>query len=235
MILGLPECKKVLILAPHPDDEALGCAGTIALLKEKGVSSTVVFLTDGECLNGAPSAAIAAARREEGRKCSALLGCGDPVFIGLPDGEVGSHIGEGIFRLASIIELKKPDLVFSPSPLDYHRDHLATAKIAIRVLENVRTCRLAFYEVYSTVRFTHLVDITEVVEKKKEAILNYRTSLYGRPEQYVRALLGLNAHRSIFVQDEGYYEAFHVVEGVVDFSTICDNLSYRSQGIESSS
>ena len=226
MILSIPACKEALILAPHPDDEALGCGGTIALLKEKGVSSTVAFLTDGESLNGPPSGEIAAVRREEGRKCSGILGCREPVFIGLPDGEVGSHIDEGVMRLSAVIELKKPDLVFSPSPLDYHQDHLATSKIAMMLMKESGTFRLAFYEVYSAVRFTHLVDISEVVENKKEAILNYWSSLYGRPEHYVRASLGLNAHRSIFVQDEGYYEAFHVLEKDADLEMVRNLLCY---------
>lgn len=226
MTCGLPECKEVLILAPHPDDDALGCAGTLALLNKKGVSSTVVFLTDGECLNGAPSGEVAAARREEGLRCSEMLGCREPVFLGFPDGDLGSHIGAGVARLAEIIGLVKPDIIFSPSPLDYHQDHLATAKIATRLLENTGTFKVAFYEVYSTVRFTHLIDITEIVGKKKEAILNYRTSLYGRPGMYIHSSLGLNAHRSIFVRDEGYYEAFYIVGGNIDSGRIRDYLCY---------
>jgi len=103
MIRGLPECKEIIILAPHPDDEALGCAGTLALLNQEGVSSTVVFLTDGECLNGAPSAEVAAARRAEALRCSEMLGCREPVFLGLPDGVVGSHIKEGLTMLSGII------------------------------------------------------------------------------------------------------------------------------------
>jgi LmbE family N-acetylglucosaminyl deacetylase len=232
VILGLPECREVLILAPHPDDEALGCGGTIALLQEKGVLATVAFLTDGESLNGPPSPKIAAARREEGRKCSGMLGCEEPIFIGLPDGELESHIGEGVTRLSSIIELKRPDLVFSPSPLDYHRDHLATAKIAMRLMKESGAFRVAFYEVYSTVRFTHLVDITEVLDKKKKAILTYRTSLYGRPGHYVNACLGLNVHRSLFVQEEGYYEAFCVVEKDAELEMVRNSLCYRDLDLQ---
>jgi len=54
MLLSLPECGEVVLLSPHPDDEALGCGGTLTLLNRKGVSSTVVFLTDGEKLRGEP-------------------------------------------------------------------------------------------------------------------------------------------------------------------------------------
>lgn len=226
MIQGLPDCKDVLVLAPHPDDEALGCAGTLSLLNRQGVSSTVVFISDGECLNGAPSATVAAARREEGKKCSEMLGCREPVFLGLPDGDVGSHIETGMTILSGIIGLKKPDIIFSPSPVDHHQDHIATARIAARLLQDAGTFRLAFYEVYSTVRFNYLIDITGAAEKKEQAILNYRTSLYGRPEKYVHASLGMNAHRSIFAEKEGYYEAFYIIERNDGLARIRDYLSY---------
>lgn len=219
--------KKVLILAPHPDDEALGCAGTVALLNGKGVSSTVVFLTDGERLNGPPSAEVADRRREEGRRASALFGCREPIFLGLPDGEVGSLLEEGCGKLSDIIALHKPDIVLSPSPIDYHADHIATCRMALNLLNSLHSFTLAFYEVYSTLRFNCLVDITEVVEKKRQMILNYRISLCEKPEVYVKASLGLNAHRSIFVQRGGFYEAFYLVERGDDMEKICDYLSYR--------
>lgn len=226
MNLGFPECKEALIFAPHPDDEALGCSGTISRINDKGASSTVVFLTDGEGLNGAPSAEVAAARREEGRRASALLGCGEPVFLGLPDGELGNHIDEGRRRLSEIISLKKPDIVFAPSPVDHHQDHIATSVIGLKLLKEHRSFKLAFYEVYSTVRFTHLVDITEVIEQKKEAILTYRTSLYGKPDVYVRVSLGLNAHRSLFTQERRYYEAFWIVEMSPERAEMAEWLTY---------
>ncbi|HET6516298.1 MAG TPA: PIG-L family deacetylase, partial [Thermodesulfovibrionales bacterium] len=207
-----PECNNLLILAPHPDDEALGCSGTIMLLNRKGASSTVVFLTDGERLNGEPSATVGEKRREEGRRASKMLGCEEPVFLGFPDGEVGSH-ADGISReLSGLIAEKEPDIILAPSPLDFHQDHIAASKIALGLLEGRSGFKLAFYEVYSTVRFTHLIDIVSVVAEKEKAILNYHTSLYNKPELYVHAIFGLNAQRSIFTQSRGYYEAFWLIE-----------------------
>lgn len=66
-----------------------------------------------------------------------------------------------------------------------------------------------------------------MADLKRKTILNYRTSLYGKPEIYVNAALGLNAQRSIFVQKEGYYEAFYMVEKGADLAEICDYLSYK--------
>jgi N-acetylglucosamine malate deacetylase 1 len=215
-----------MTLVPHPDDEALGCAGTLLHLQKMGVTSSLVFLTNGEKLYEKPSQEIAKERKKEGRISSAMLGCRDPLFLDFPDGEIGGH-GEKIYQtLHRLIEERKPHLILSPSPIDYHPDHIATAHIALRLLNTFHFFLLAFYEVYSTLRFNYLVDITEVSEEKKRIILNYHTSLCEKPGVYANAALGLNAQRSIFVQREGYYEAFYIVEKNGDLGKIRNYLSY---------
>ena len=224
---SLPEAREVLILAPHPDDEALGCGGTITLLNKRGVSSTVIFLTDGEKLCGDSSTDIAKIRRAEAQKASGMLGCRKALFLGFPDGEV-NHRREKIYRsLYEIVEKKKPDIIFSPSPCDFHNDHIATADIAMELLKSPGSFKLAFYEIYATLRFTHLIDIAESAENKRQVILNYRASLYERPELYVSASLGLNAQRSIFTEKSGYYEAFWIIEKPLGEQEIMEWLTYR--------
>jgi LmbE family N-acetylglucosaminyl deacetylase len=225
--LGFPEVKKIMVFAPHPDDEALGCAGTLLQILNKDVSSTIIFLTSGEKLYGDPSREIAEKRKEEAVRASGMLGFTERLFLDFPDGEIDMNKESICGKLSGIIEQIKPDVVLSPSPIDYHADHIATSRIAVRLLNDFQTFRLAFYEVYSTLRFNYLVDITGVADLKKKIILNYRTSLYGKPELYVHAALGLNAQRSIFVQKEGYYEAFYMVEKDADFAGICAYLSYK--------
>ena len=216
-----------MVFAPHPDDEALGCAGTLLQILNKDVSSSIIFLTSGERLYGDPSYEIAEKRKEEAVRAAGILGFGERLFLDFPDGEINMHKKSIYGKLSGIIEQIKPDLVLSPSPIDYHVDHIATSRIAMRLLNDFQTFKLAFYEVYSTLRFNYLVDITGVTDLKRKTILNYRTSLYGKPEIYVHAALGLNAQRSIFVQKEGYYEAFYMVEKDADFEGICDYLSYK--------
>ena len=216
-----------MVFAPHPDDEALGCAGTLLQILNKDVSSSIIFLTSGERLYGDPSYEIAEKRKEEAVMASGMLGFTERLFLDFPDGEIDGHKESIYGKLSEIIEQGKPDMVLSPSPIDYHADHIATSRIAMRLLNNFQTFKLAFYEVYSTLRFNYLVDITDVADLKRKTILNYRTSLYGKPEIYVNAALGLNAQRSIFVQKEGYYEAFYMVEKDADLAGICDYLSYK--------
>jgi len=178
-------------------------------------------------LYGDSSHEIAEKRKEEAVRSSGMLGFRERLFLDFPDGEIGRHKESIYGKLSEIIEQIKPDMVLSPSPIDYHADHIATSGIAMRLLNDFQTFKLAFYEVYSTLRFNYLVDITDVADLKRKTILNYRTSLYGKPEIYVNAALGLNAQRSIFVQEEGYYEAFYMVEKGADLAEICDYLSYK--------
>lgn len=221
-----PECNKVIVLAPHPDDEALGCAGTLMLLRRKGVSSTIVFITNGERLYEKPSTAISEKRRNEGLMASEILGCDVPLFLNIPDGEVSQHADQIYHTLHDLIKIKKPDVIFSPSPIDYHADHIATSRIVLKLLNNMDGFRVSFYEIYSTIRFNYLIDITEVAEQKKRIIKTYRTSLYEKPDIYIHSALGLNAQRSIFTQKQGYYEAFYLTGKHDDIAKINDFLLY---------
>lgn len=225
--LKLPDIEKALILAPHPDDEALGCSGTVSMLNEAGTYSSLVFITNGEKLYNGYSAEVSRNRREEARQASALLKCKETVFLDFPDGETEKNAGEIYQELQAVVNTLQPDMLFSPSPVDYHRDHITTAQIALRLLGANRSFSLAFYEVYSTLRFTHLIEITGVVDKKKQIIMNYKESLYGKPDVYVGASLGLNAHRSVFVQRKGYFEAFHILEQGDTIENVRDSLLYR--------
>ena len=224
---SFPECSEVLVIAPHPDDEALGCAGTIMLLNRGGVSSTVLFITNGEKLYENPARDIGEKRRQEGHRVSQMLGCKEPLFLNFPDGEIANHIDMIYHELYVLIEERKPDIIFSPSPIDFHADHIATSRVVLKLLKNINGFRVSFYEIYSTLRFNCLVDISEVVDQKKEIIMNYHTSLYGKPEVYVHAALGLNAHKSIFAQKQGYYEAFYMIGKNDDIANIDDFLLYR--------
>lgn len=221
------EGRTALVIAPHPDDEALGCSGTLGLLGGAGTDLTLIFLTNGEKLYGDASDGIAETRRKEAVRSARILGCRETVFLGFPDGEIGNHSSDALNKLKDIVEEKKPDLVFAPSLIDYHQDHIATSHIVLRLLEAKGSFKLAFYEVYSTLRFNCLIDIAATLDLKKQAILNYRTSLYDKPEVYVDAAMGLNAHRSIFVQRKGFFEAFYLMERAEPVESIFRFLCYR--------
>jgi hypothetical protein len=72
--------------------------------------------------------------------------------------------------------------------------------------------RLAFYEIYHPFRFTTPVDISAVMDRKKEVILAYKNSLLGIPELFCHAIEGLNRYRSLVFKRTGMYEAFWVTD-----------------------
>lgn len=228
MILELPDINKFLILAPHPDDESMGCSGTAIILNSKGASSAIVFITNGEKLYGEPSEIIAEKRIMEAHRSCNLIGCKKNIFLNIPDGEVSVNEALTYKKIAEVIDQIKPNIIFCPSPLDHHHDHIATSRVSLMLHKNLRTFRLVFYEIYSTVRFSHLIDITGVIERKKDVIMNYHESLYGKPEVYVHASLGLNAQRSIFTQKKGYYEAFYIIEEPLANDDLLEWLTYGS-------
>src|SRR5450830_2122469 len=79
--------KRVLVLAPHPDDEVFGCGGALADLLERGARVDVVLVTDGAAgaRNEEERGRIASVRREESRCALKALGGGTVHAGGLPD------------------------------------------------------------------------------------------------------------------------------------------------------
>src|SRR6476660_8405385 len=76
--------RSVLVLAPHPDDEAIGCGGAIALHVREGARVRVVIATDGAG-QGGDGASVRDQREAECRRAAEVLGYGEPVFWRMPD------------------------------------------------------------------------------------------------------------------------------------------------------
>jgi LmbE family N-acetylglucosaminyl deacetylase len=93
--LNLGDCPGITVIAPHPDDETLGLGATMATLCAAGVDVSVVSVTDGGAaypgLGGSARAELERVRRAECRRALNELGVGEPITLGVPDGEVGRH------------------------------------------------------------------------------------------------------------------------------------------------
>jgi LmbE family N-acetylglucosaminyl deacetylase len=120
---------RVVVVAPHPDDEVLGAGGTLAVWATAGSEVTVVAVTDGEGSHpGSPTltpAQLAARRAVEREHALAALGLGAPVVprLGLPDAGVrADDVAHGLAPL-----LRAGDTVLVPVTGDGHPDHDATA------------------------------------------------------------------------------------------------------------
>ena len=183
--------NNCLVLAPHPDDESLGCGGLIALLREKGKEVFVLFITDGSLSHPNsvkyPAAKLAAVRREEAIEALRVLNVPESnvFFLNKKDGFLPAE-GEPGFeqnstQLHVITALLRPDFILVPYSKDPHRDHRATAQMLKHVAQkNHLSFRVLQYVIWlhergeesdlpneNALRFA---DVTRYLPQKEKAI-----------------------------------------------------------------
>lgn len=216
-VLTVPTARRALVLAPHPDDETIGCGGTVALLAAGGTEVSVVIATSGEFSAADPgTSAPEAGRRREEEAASAcrILGARRPVFLRLADGDLHAHAETLAARITEQLGAAEPDLVFVPWPLDDHPDHRALALALGRALGRPggpAGCQVWGYEVWSPLPANRLVDVSSVWDTKVAALDRHRL---GRDTFDLDAHLALSRWRSIFtLQGTGHAEAFLTLPG----------------------
>jgi LmbE family N-acetylglucosaminyl deacetylase len=122
----------LLVIAPHPDDETLGCAATIVHARRNGIPVYVAVVTDG---SGHPSDVdkleVARVRRLETLAACHVLGVSDShvVFMEFPDGGASTYKEHIFNRLLILIRELDPDCIFAPCGIDNHADHQAIAAV----------------------------------------------------------------------------------------------------------
>jgi LmbE family N-acetylglucosaminyl deacetylase len=184
---------SVLVIAPHPDDEVLGCGGAIRRHVEAGVPVRVVVATDGALgREGAAREDHAILRQAESRAAARVLGYGDPEFWDLPDQSL-AYGEELIGRIAAA--LGDADLIYAPSILEMHPDHRALAMAAVEAVRRAGPgVRLALYEIGIPLRPNLLLDITPVVTHKQAALECFASQL--ATQQYDKQIAALNRYRT---------------------------------------
>ncbi|MDP2786085.1 MAG: PIG-L family deacetylase [Sulfurimicrobium sp.] len=193
---AFPPVRKALVIAPHPDDEVFGCGGTLSLLRGSGCMVTIIIVTNGALGGDSADGKLIEIRADESRAAAKLLGLDAPVFWGLPDR--GVSYGEVLIdRLIKIILETDADLVFLPSPSDWHPDHQAIAFAgaeAIRRLGGLR--QAAFYEVTDPLPSPNLIhDISAAEALKHQAMRCFPSQLQEQP--YDSRISGINNFRAL--------------------------------------
>lgn len=205
-VIGVPAASRVLVVAPHPDDETIGCGGTMAMLADAGADVKVVVATDGEATIGSPHPpeGTAALRRAEAEAACAVLGVPAPVFLGLPDGGLAERVPALASGLRRVHDALDPQLVLTPWPLDRHPDHRTCARVVGDLVGE--DTEVWGYEAHVPLTPTRTVDVTPVVDRKRSALRAHATAGLAMD---LEATLGLNRWRSIPVSGgTGFAEAF---------------------------
>lgn len=203
------EERRVLALAPHPDDEVFGCGGTLGLYHQAGASVFVAYMTDGRKGSSAyREEELVGIREKEAAESSKVLGIDRIFFLGARDGEL-SRSPAAASKLSGILAETRPEAIFLPFLLDGHPDHVATNDVFAAAS---RGCPLSFtcygYEVWTPLPLPNLlVDISGSIDLKREAIEKYKSQTENAA--LADAAFGLSRYRAVMHGvGRGYAEAF---------------------------
>ncbi|MET0374392.1 MAG: PIG-L family deacetylase [Rhizorhabdus sp.] len=183
LLLGHP--KRVVIIAPHPDDETIGAWGLMRRLRRSGAAVEVIVVSDGGGSHPAsrawPKPRLIKARMRETRQAMRAIGIlpGACTFLRLPDGELAARFGQLQSRLRRTLWRRRaPCLVVGPAMGDAHPDHHAVARALWR--SRRRGERRLSYHVWPEGAGISTRSVTEhlgsaAMPAKRRAVLSYRT------------------------------------------------------------
>jgi len=210
--------ERLLVLAPHPDDEVIGCGGLVAQHLRERRSVHVIVSTDGAEAEAVPDReAYLRTREAESKTGLAILGNATVEFLQHPDRSLSQHVDELQQSLLETLRRFRPDLIVLPSPIEIHPDHAALAQAFCELVQReetlfseLATTRVAFYEVGQPIRPNALVDISDVAELKSQAIAAHASQSSIR--DYGSFARGLNAYRAMTLPPEvRAAEAYYVI------------------------
>jgi len=188
---------NILIVAPHPDDETLGCGGAIALLKLFNYPVQVLVISDGTQSHPRsrkyPASALQQLREQETIAALKILGvdAADTTFLQLPDGKISDLISETTCAACgTYLKAALPKTIFLPWRYDPHPDHRATWQLIYKAVSKLSfTPRIIEYPIWDwdqeqrgTVKSAAKItgwrlDISSVVELKQQAIAQYQSQI----------------------------------------------------------
>ena len=217
--------SRVLIIAPHSDDEVIGCGGVIVRHVRANAEVHVAVMTDGRWGDGelySPELgaaerlrrqlALVELRKQEASAAAALLGVQHLHFLGLPDDALGVE-QNSVALLASLLKVIRPQLVYLPFVYDLHKDHWQTncvfaAAAATLDKPTASAMQVRGYEVWTPLLANRVADISDLMPLKLDALAQYKSQM--RDQDYLHIVEGLNAYRSNgALGGRGHAEAFH--------------------------
>jgi N-acetylglucosamine malate deacetylase 1 len=214
--------KSILVVAAHPDDEALGCGGAIALHAQTGADVQVVFMTDGVNSRDKVKKFEVEERRSAAREASKILGAQTPIFLSFPDNQMDTvSLLEIIKPLEKIIDQHQPQIVYTHHSGDLNIDHKITHQAvmtACRPQPNSTVREIYSFEVLSSTEWSLesenifkancFLDINSVKGKKIASINAYKNEMrefpHSRSIKSVEALITLRGSSVGLANAEGF-------------------------------
>ena len=179
----------ILAFGAHPDDVEMGCGGTIAKSTSQGKTVGIIDLTRGELgTNGSVEI-----RDEEASSAASIIGAKFRINLGLEDGFVFNN-KENQIEVIKTIRHYKPDIILSPTQIDRHSDHGKASDLIYEAafLSGLSKLKTEFedsiqnpwrprvnlnYQQWNDFKPDVLIDISEFIEVKKNAILAFKSQV----------------------------------------------------------
>lgn len=193
--LDKPDSGRVLVLAPHIDDDVIGAGGSLRKHIQSGDDVLVVYFAD--CTDE---------RIKEAKEATGIIGINRLEFLGYRSKTLLEH-PEIRNKLSAIFDAFKPDIVYLPSIFDRHNDHLAVNHYLLMLYEKHRYNFTVYaYEVWTAFLPNLIIDISDTIEKKKEAISCFKSQLTSN--NWLDAAVSLNRYRGVTSGKGQYAEGF---------------------------
>ena len=202
---------NILVVAAHPDDEVLGCGGTIARHAAAGDNVSVFIAAEGATSRDSARNAKARSRdildlREAARRAAAILGARILEFGDFPDNRMDTvPLLDVVKKVESVISRVKPSVVYTHHGCDLNIDHRVLHQAVVtscRPMPKQCVTRLFFFEVMSSTEWqtpgaqpafspTWFVDISRALVKKRKALGAYRKEM--RPWPHARSFRSIES------------------------------------------
>ena len=219
---------KVLVVAAHPDDEALGCAGAIRRHTNQGDQVKILFLSTGVGARGEVSSEQINARKEMALKSADILGADEPIFLAFPDNRMDSvPLLTVVGEIESVMSDYGANTVYTHSAFDLNIDHKIAHQAvmtACRPIPGSTVMTILCFEIVSSTdwafnagpqnfRPVQFVDITETIDAKFAALEVYRSEMrdppHSRSLDNIRAL-ALNRGATVGFESAEAFEIGYV-------------------------
>ena len=190
--------SRVLVISPHPDDEAIGCGGTLRRHVTHGDAVHVIFLTSGEMGgHGRSPEKTIRLREQEAATAAGILGLAAIEFWRQPDNAFRATAAV-VERLRDKLKKLRPRIIYVPHEREDHPDHRAAYRLVRRAMNGNglpgRRPTVLLYEVWTPLQWMdEAVDISRYVEVKRAAIRAYKSQCAVM--SFDEASLALNRYR----------------------------------------
>lgn len=216
----VPRPPRILALAPHPDDECVGCGGYLAGCAGAGSEIVVVFVSDGGLGPTGHDPLLVRQRRNESEAAATILGIQHRIYWDLIDGRLLSQ-AMPVLSLEALLREFKIELILTPHLGEAHSDHLAVAQLPGQIeSDSFHDMLIMTYEVWTPQIPNRGINITHTMDSKLAAIQAYRSQ---RERFRLDAMAaGLGQYRAAWSRMRGwqYAECFQLYS-LAQYREVC--------------